>query len=176
MVDDEKKPGVGMPRARWDRERRAAPPDDSELSEAMWPWVSAVVLYIRRHWPIVLGLVFTMGAWLAINSYIVGQVSTRATIAVEQLAAISNKVETLQAIDARLTSLEIGYHELYPMVSKDLHEVIAQLSTLQEHMRGDNERFESLRAADTEIRQRLNMLQERQNALADRTSGKKEAR
>ena len=153
----------------------------------MWPWVSAVVLYIRRHWPIVLGLVFTMGAWLAINSNIVGQVSTRATIAVEQLAAISNKVETLAAIDARLTSLEIGYRQLYPMVSEDLHKLIGQLNALQEHANGDKERFDQLGrriggvedrgvTADTEIRQRLNMLQERQNALADRTSGKKEAR
>ena len=149
----------------------------------MWPWVSAVVLYIRRHWPIVLGLVFTMGAWLAINSYIVGQVSTRATIAVEQLAAISGKVEALAAIDARLTSLEIGYHQLYPMVSKDLHDLIAQLNTIQEHANGDKERFDQLgrriggvedrsNTADMEIRSRLNMLQSRQEMLADRIGAK----
>ena len=172
MPEEETPPAVGMPRARWDRERRAAPPDDAELSEAMWPWVSAAVLTIRRHWPVALGVLFTLAGWLAINSYIVGQVSTRATIAVQQLAAISGKVETLAAIDARLNSLEIGYHQLYPMVSKDLHELIAQLNTLQEHMRGDNERFEALRAADADIRQRLNMLQERQNVLADRVNGR----
>jgi hypothetical protein len=208
MVDEER-PGVGMPRPRWDRERRVS--RQSAEDAVIRSWITVLMAFVCKHWPWVTSAIATGLLALLYNVYVLGGMAQMVNSNIDRLARMSDevtkinlhvvglevhhddltaRVETLersgspvvQALRVQVESLAIGYHELYPMVSKDLHDLIARIEGLQEHSKGDVERFDGVNrriggvedrsnVADNEIRTRMNLIQQRMELLSDRIGG-----
>jgi hypothetical protein len=198
-----------MPRPRWDRERRVS--QQSADDAVIRSWVTVLMAFVCKHWPWVSATLTTGLLALLYNVYVLGGMAQMVNSNIDRLVAMSiavedmklhvrglevhhddltARVETLersgspvvQALRVQVESLAIGYHELYPMVSKDLHDLIARIEGLQEHSKGDVERFDGVNrriggvedrsnAADNEIRTRMNLFQQRMELLSDRVGG-----
>jgi hypothetical protein len=165
-----------------------------------WQWLTPTIVLVRKHWPWLLSSIVTGLLALLYNVYVLGGITTEVRINLGRIASLATGMEDMKS---HLLPLEAHYDDLgarieilerqgspfvqslvtrivsLEAVSKDLHELLGRIESLQEHARGDAERFDALNrriggvedrgaAADTAISNRMDRLEDRLNGRRGR--------